>query len=215
MTDLRTREAEPGGRVWRLGVLDESEIVVAGLGALLARPIGAVGDPARIEVVELAPGEALGEDVDVVLVDPRHLFGPGSAFAGRLDERGALVVAFAWQLERDQTSALLARGAAGCLTKRLSASELVEALAAIRRGETVVRSRSSVGTDPTGRDREQLTVREREILTLIAEGLTNQEIADQLYLSINSVKTFIRTAYRKIGVATRSQAVAWQLRWTG
>ncbi len=50
------------------------------------------------------------------------------------------------------------------------------------------------------------------MLALITQGLSNQEIADQTYLSINSVKTYIRTAYRKIDVTRRSQAVAWGLK---
>jgi NarL family two-component system response regulator LiaR len=53
-----------------------------------------------------------------------------------------------------------------------------------------------------------LSPREVDVLHLIACGLSNQEIADSLYLSINSVKTYIRTAYRKIDVTRRSQAVA-------
>ena len=48
--------------------------------------------------------------------------------------------------------------------------------------------------------------------TLITQGLSNQEIAERSYLSINSVKTYIRTAYRKIGVTRRAQAVAWGMR---
>ena len=54
-----------------------------------------------------------------------------------------------------------------------------------------------------------LTPREAEILALITQGLSNQEIADRAFLSINSVKTYIRTAYRKINVTSRSQAVLW------
>ena len=57
-----------------------------------------------------------------------------------------------------------------------------------------------------------LTAREAEIIALITQGLTNQEIAERSYLSINSVKTYIRTAYRKMGVASRSQAVLWGVR---
>ena len=47
------------------------------------------------------------------------------------------------------------------------------------------------------------------MLALIAQGLSNQEIADRAYLSINSIKTFIRSCYRKIGVTRRTQAVLW------
>ena len=47
------------------------------------------------------------------------------------------------------------------------------------------------------------------MIALIAQGLSNQEIADRAFLSINSVKTYIRSAYRKIGVERRTQAVLW------
>ena len=50
------------------------------------------------------------------------------------------------------------------------------------------------------------------MLCLIAQGLSNQEIADRAFLSINSVKTYIRSAYRKIGVERRTQAVLWATR---
>ena len=50
------------------------------------------------------------------------------------------------------------------------------------------------------------------MLALITRGLSNQQIAEQTYLSINSVKTYIRTAYRKIGVDRRATAVSWALR---
>lgn len=54
-----------------------------------------------------------------------------------------------------------------------------------------------------------LSAREREVLLLVATGSTNQEVADTLYVSLNTVKTYLRTAYRKIGVSRRSQAVLW------
>jgi DNA-binding CsgD family transcriptional regulator len=62
-----------------------------------------------------------------------------------------------------------------------------------------------------GADLVGLTGREVQVLALIAEGLTNQEIADKVFVSINSVKTYIRSAYRKIGVNSRSQAAVWGL----
>ena len=62
--------------------------------------------------------------------------------------------------------------------------------------------------DWPGRD-HGLSARESEVLALIAQGLSNQEIAERAFLSINSVKTYIRSAYRKIGVQRRTQAVLW------
>ena len=59
-----------------------------------------------------------------------------------------------------------------------------------------------------GRD-VNLTEREREVMALIVSGVSNQEAADELYLTINTVKSVIRSAYAKMGVQSRSQAVAW------
>ncbi len=56
-----------------------------------------------------------------------------------------------------------------------------------------------------------LTPREEQILVLVTAGLTNSEIAEHLVLSINSIKTYVRQAYRKIGATRRAQAVAWGL----
>jgi DNA-binding CsgD family transcriptional regulator len=56
-----------------------------------------------------------------------------------------------------------------------------------------------------------LTRRESEVISWITAGLTNSEIAAQTYLSINSIKTYIRSAYRKIGVNRRAQAAVWGL----
>jgi ATP/maltotriose-dependent transcriptional regulator MalT len=54
---------------------------------------------------------------------------------------------------------------------------------------------------------EPLTAREQEIVGLIADGLTNQEIADQLYLTLDTVKWYIRQIYQKLGVRSRTQAI--------
>ncbi len=63
-------------------------------------------------------------------------------------------------------------------------------------------------TEHLGQD-SGLSRRESEVLQLVLQGLTNQEIAESMYLSINSVKSYIRSAYRKIDVNSRSQAVIW------
>ncbi len=57
-----------------------------------------------------------------------------------------------------------------------------------------------------------LTDRELSILELIGSGMRNQDIARQLFLSVNTVKTYIRSAYRKVGVTRRAEAVRWAVR---
>lgn len=57
-----------------------------------------------------------------------------------------------------------------------------------------------------------LTRRELEVMTRITQGMTNDEIATDLYLSVNSIKTYARSAYGKVGVARRAHAVLWGVR---
>jgi two-component system, NarL family, response regulator LiaR len=56
-----------------------------------------------------------------------------------------------------------------------------------------------------------LSPREAEVVALIARGLTNQEIAERAHVSMNTIKTYIKSAYRKMGVTRRAQAVLWAL----
>ena len=120
---------------------------------------------------------------------------------------------YSWNLQPDLIERALAGGASGYLSKVLTGPEVVGALERIMDGETVVlvgdneTSVGGVGNWP-GRS-AGLSPREAEVLALITQGLSNQEIADRAYLSINSVKTYIRSAYRKIGVQRRTQAVVW------
>ena len=95
----------------------------------------------------------------------------------------------------------------------LTGPAIVDALERVNAGEVVVLAgdfESSVdgAGDWPGRE-AGLSPREAEVLALITQGLSNQEIADRAYLSINSVKTYIRSAYRKLGVTKRTQAVIW------
>lgn len=73
------------------------------------------------------------------------------------------------------------------------------------------------GADPEPRTdgAVALTQREGDVLGLIASGLSNQEIAQRLFLSPNSVKSYVAGAYRKIGVNSRSRAVLWWLEHRG
>ena len=68
---------------------------------------------------------------------------------------------------------------------------------------------AGLGTIPVGM--AGLSTREAEVLDLICRGMSNLEIAEELYISVNSVKTYVRQIYQKVGVARRAQAVAWGL----
>ena len=191
----------------RVAIANDYEIVIAGVVGLLA-PF-----EHRIRLVELAANKPIASDVSIVLYDTfGQVQGDGYDLSVLLENRDAKVVIFTWNLQPDLIDRALAHGARGYLSKALSGEEIVEALEAIDRGEVITLPRpvdevTLAGNWP-GKE-FGLTQRESEVLALITQGLTNQEIADRAYISINSVKTYVRTGYRKIGVTRRSQAVSW------
>lgn len=191
----------------RIAIVNDYEIVVAGVAAML-EPYSD-----RVDVVELDANHQVTSDVDVVLYDTfGQVQGDGVDLEDLVHGSGAKVCVFSWNLQEGLVERAIQRGARGYLSKALTATEVVEALERVHAGEIVHDTRIEVeegsqGAWP-GRD-HGLTQRESEVLALITQGLTNQEIAERAYISINSVKTYIRTAYRKIGVQRRSQAVAW------
>jgi len=194
-----------------VAVVNDYEMVVAGVAAMLAQ------HPDRVRVVELDAGLPVVSDVDVILYDT---FGQVQGHAVDLEDlvRGtqARVVIFSWNLQPDLVEKAIERGASGYLSKEADGEQMVEALEAAHEGKIVTPPNSEApehgaSGDWPGRD-QGLTAREAEVVALITQGLSNQEIADRSYLSINSVKTYIRTAYRKIGVTRRAQAVGWGMR---
>ncbi len=122
------------------------------------------------------------------------------------------VVIYTWNHQPGLAHESLASGVSGYLSKSLSAAQLGRALRAIHLGEKVVAPLLPSLPTKDVRSTSQvdlLTARERETLAHIATGKSNDEIARHMEISVNSVKSYIRSAYRKIGVSSRSQAVLW------
>lgn len=189
----------------RVTVADECELVTEGLAALLA-------PYEDLTLVPPAPGGGLATFVDVTLHDTFTRVPLEEDTLDRLANRpsGGRLVVYTWNLQQGLVDVALAHGAAGCVSKCLPADELADALLRIAGGETVVRGVTTEASSEI--ERAALTPREAEVVGLIAAGLSNHEIARTTGLSINSVKSYIRGAYRKIHVTTRSQAVLWALR---
>jgi len=182
--------------------------VVEGLAQML-RPFGD-----RVRVVETVANEPVSQDVDIVLYDnfgqPHHKDLDLDGLLGQA--RARHLVIYTWHTDPGLVDIALDVGATGYLPKNLTADELVAALERINAGE-VVAPEASPDPRPGRGDWPGrtfgLSERESEIIALITQGLTNEQIADRAYLSINTVKSYIRTAYRKMGVRSRSQAVLW------
>ena len=195
-----------------LALVDDYDIVVVGVAHMFDQYTD------RIEVAELDAQTPLRDSVDIALYDS---YAQAEADQGDLDRliaspRADKVVVYTWNFHPQLIETALDKGAAGYLSKTLPARQLVEALEAIHRGEEVVspappKNRLSTGLDWPGRT-EGLSERESEILALITQGKSNAEISEIVYLSINSIKSYIRSAYRKIGATSRVEAVlcgAW------
>jgi two-component system, NarL family, nitrate/nitrite response regulator NarL len=127
------------------------------------------------------------------------------------------VVMIAARPDPQQVYAALAEGAAGFLTKDADARELCDAITAVARGRTVLSPELQAGVAGeirirTPHDRPLMTARERETLTLIAEGLSAPQIGRALHLSTATVKTHLQHIYEKLGVSERAAAVAEAMR---
>lgn len=198
----------------RIALVNDYEIVLAGIREMLA-PYSP-----RLQVVEIDANADVKQHVDIALYDT---YGQDqSALASVRQPLGSAtvdkVVLYTWSHTQALSEAAAAAGIDGILSKTMSADQIASSLMLIAEGQRIFMPKDEQPNDvcDTGRGStdwpgraEGLTMREAEMVTLIAQGLSNAEIASRTYLSPNSVKSYIRSAYRKIGVQRRSQAVAW------
>jgi DNA-binding NarL/FixJ family response regulator len=113
-----------------------------------------------------------------------------------------------------RAQAALEAGAAGYLLKDASADAVASAIRAAHRGEVhldprVARRLAESIRAPATATVRSLSAREREVLGLLAEGLSNQEIAQRLYISERTARTHVSSILRKLGLASRTQAALW------
>ncbi|GAA4734048.1 response regulator transcription factor [Nocardioides endophyticus] len=201
-----TDEAQDRPAPIRVALSNDYEIALLGLAQMLAR------HPDQVQVVDLTTLTTMPREADVILFDTFGRLPDGDQKLRKVvAENTGKVVVYSW--EEYPEEAALQHGAVGYLHKGLNAAQLVAAIVALHDGNPP--------RDADGDDDPVLTwpgqalglsQRESEMLSFITRGLTNEEIARRSYLSINTVKTYIRTAYRKIHVSSRSQAVAWGYR---
>ncbi len=192
-----------------VALVDDYDVVVIGVAHILEQYRG------RVVIAELDTNMGLSDSVDVVLYDS---FAQPEADHDEIrvlvdNPRAKRVVVYTWNFHPDLVEIAREAGVDGYLSKALPARELVDALERVHAGERVFtetpgRARTASGLNWPGRT-EGLTDREAEILALITQGKSNAEVAALTYLSPNTVKSYIRTVYRKIGAGSRTQAVLW------
>ena len=206
----------------RVLVADDQRVVREGLGTLL-------GLLADVEVVGTAAdgneAVALAQQLhpDVVLMDLRMPHCDGVEATRLLREHDASIKVLMLTTYADDRSVIdaLRAGARGYLTKDSGADEIREALLRVTAGQAAIDPAvqhhlvSAIAAGPLApgdsgpRLPDGLTAREAEVLTLIARGLSNAEIADRLVVSETTVKSHINHLFAKTGVRDRAQAVTY------
>jgi two-component system response regulator DevR len=201
----------------RIFLLDDHEVVRRGIAELLAAVPGfeIVGEAGS---VEQALPRALAARPDVAILDAR--LPDGSGIDVCRDIRSALPGTYCLILtsydDQDAVLSAVLAGASGYVLKEVRTSGLVDAIRQVALGRSLldpsliaqVMERVRSGS-PTDMRLAALTDREREVLDLIAEGMTNRQIGERLFLAEKTVKNYVSSLLGKLGMERRTQAAVF------
>jgi two-component system, NarL family, response regulator DevR len=211
--------ALPAGPILHVLVVDDHEVVRQGLIALLGRREGfqVVGEAGTAaEAIE----QAQRFEPDVVIMDIRLPDGSGIEACREIRAvlpatRVLILTSFS---DEEAVLAAIVAGASGYLLKQVRARDLVAALEAVGRGESLLDPAVTekvldrvrrIATGTYTDELAQLTAQEKKILLLVAEGMTNKEIASDVFLSDKTVKNYVSSILSKLNLERRAQAAAF------
>jgi len=206
-------------RPLRLVVVDDHEVVRQGLVSLLDRRDG-------LQVVAEAGSVAEALEMvrkfqpDIVVMDVRLPDGSGIEACREIRSElpGTKVVILTSYPDEEAVLSAIIAGASGYLLKQIRARDLVSALDAVGRGESlldptvtekVLERVRRIATGAYTDELAQLTQQEQKILALVAEGKTNKEIAADVFLSDKTVKNYVSSILSKLNLERRAQAAAF------
>jgi DNA-binding NarL/FixJ family response regulator len=203
----------------RILIVDDHDVVRLGLRSLLEgrgafQVVGEAGSVAE------AVREAARTSPDVVIMDIRLPDGSGIEACREIrshnpDCRVIMLTSYA---DDEAIFASVLAGAAGYILKQIKSQSLVEAIETVARGDALLdpavtqKILERIRRTPTGPTREgagDLTEQEERILSLVAEGRTNREIAQALFLSEGTIKNYVSSILSKLNFRRRSQLVAY------
>lgn len=207
----------------RVLIVDDHEVVRRGLAALLAanEDIEVVGEAASADEAVRRAGM---DEPDVVVMDVRMPERSGieacrDILAAFPKIHVLMLTSFA---DEEALMASIMAGASGYVLKRVKGSELIEDIRRVAAGESLLdqamverlfdRLRHGSREDPK---LAELTDQERIIVGHIAEGLTNRQISEQMFLAEKTVKNYVSTILAKMGMSNRSEAAAYVARLEG
>lgn len=203
----------------RVFLLDDHEVVRRGIRELLESEddIEVVGEAGSAEeaLTRIPPTRP-----EVAVLDVRLPDGDGVEVCRDIRSRHPeiqclMLTSFA---DDDALFSSIMAGAAGYVLKQVKGTDLVDAIRRVGRGESLLdpavtrRVLERLRTKPEEDELSGLTDQERKILELIAEGLTNRQIAEQIFLAEKTVKNYVSNILAKLGMNRRSEAAAYAAR---
>lgn len=184
----------------RAAIVTRQEVVARGLVAMLS------DYPHRVVVTTLPATRSRAAGVDVIIYDTLGLHdSDGSDLDHLLRRTPAKLLVLSRDMRPDLRARALAMGCEAWVSMSIHAAALVAAIESTAFGRPLPAQPERLGVV------HELTPREVETASLIAQGLSNADICGRLHLSDNTLKSHIRNLYRKIDVNTRAQAVGWAL----
>ena len=201
----------------RVYIVDDHRLFLSGVRAELQDRVDLVGEASDVED---AIGGIRAAKPDVVLVDVHMPGGGGKAVIEAVSETHPDVKFLALSVSdaAEDVISLIRAGARGYVTKTISPDELTDAIRRIHEGDAVFSQRLAgfvldafageidVPADP---EIDQLTVREKEVLRLIARGYTYKEVAKRLNISVKTVETHVSAVLRKLQLSNRHELTRW------
>ena len=200
-------------------IAEDHAIVRAGLKALIATEPGleVIGDVSNgLEAV--AQARALRPDVILMDLSMPHMDGINATREIKSEHPGARILVLTSFIEDDKVFAAIKAGALGYLLKESSPDDLLRGIRAVHRGESwlhpaiaakLIRDLQAPQNAPL---KEPLTERELEIIKLVAQGLANKEIANQLEIAERTVRTHVSNILEKLHLANRTQATLYAIK---
>lgn len=199
-------------------LLDDHEMVRRGLRDILSLEddIDVIGEAGTVNdgvrgIVAKKPDVAL---VDIVLPDGNGVEVCEALRQYAPDVRILVLTSFS---DDDTLFAAINAGAAGYVLKRVSSNELINSVRGVHEGQSLVDPRLTdrmfdrlrSGQSDDEERLAELNERERQLLELVAEGLTNRQIGDRLHLSEKTVKNYVSTMLKKLNMDTRTEAAVF------
>ena len=200
----------------RIALVDDHELVRAGVRSALGDRVEVVGEAGDVASAIALIGE---QQPEVVLLDVHLPGGNGPAVIRGLPNTSARFLALSVSDAAEDVIEVIRAGARGYVTKAISADELLAAIERVAAGDAVFSPRlagfvlDAFASQPVATvedpELEQLTLRERDVLRLLARGYAYKEIASRLFISVKTVESHASAVLRKLQLSNRRELSRW------